>query len=88
MADAAKERLHELVDALPESKVETANRYLECLAGLSECNPVLRAFLDAPEDDEPLTEEELKAIEEAEEDIRQGRTRPLDEVMKEFGYES
>jgi CHAD domain-containing protein len=87
MADAAKDRLHELVDALPESRVEAANRLLECLVS-KECDPVMLAFLNAPEDDEPLTEEDLQAIEEAEEDIRQGRTRPLDEVMKAFGYES
>ncbi len=87
MADLAKERLHELVDALPESRFEAAKRALECLVNLA-CDPVLQAFLDAPEDDEPVTEEDLKSIEEAEEDIRRGRTRPLDEVMKEFGCES
>jgi hypothetical protein len=79
MLETARERLHELVDALPESEVEV-KRFLECLVG-KECDPLVTALLNAPEDDEPVTLEELKAIEEAENDIRQGRTRPLDEVM-------
>ncbi|MDR3553865.1 MAG: hypothetical protein P4L55_03840 [Syntrophobacteraceae bacterium] len=81
MLEATKERLHELVDALPASKVETVHRYLEALAD----EAFLDALRNAPEDDEPLTEEDLKAIAEAEEDIRQGRTTPWEEVKKELG---
>ena len=43
MADAAKDRLHELVDALPEAKVEAANKYLECLMN-EECDAFLQAL--------------------------------------------
>lgn len=81
MLEATKERLHELVEALPASKVEAANKYLEALAD----EAILEAFRNAPIDNEPLTEEDLKAIEEAEEDIRQGRVTPWEEVKKELG---
>ncbi len=81
MLEATKERLHELVDALPASKVEAANKCLEALAD----EAFLEALRNAPEDDEPLTEEDSKAIEEAEEDIRQGRVTPWEEVKKELG---
>ena len=84
MLNASKEKLHELVDALPESEVEAAKRALECLVN-KECDPVLQAFLDAPEDDEPVTEEDLKAIEEAEEAIARGETESLEDVLREFG---
>jgi len=84
MLNASKEKLHELVDALPESEVEAAKRALECLISKT-CDPVLQAFLDAPEDDEPLTEDELKAIEEGEEAIKRGETEPLENVLREFG---
>ena len=84
MADAAKDRLHELVEALPESKVEAANKYLECLVR-DECDPFLQALRNAPEDDEPLTEEELKAIEEGRKAVARGETTPLEDVMREFG---
>jgi len=35
-------------------------------------DPVLRAFIDAPEDDEPLTDEDLAAIAEGKADIDRG----------------
>jgi len=35
-------------------------------------DPVLRAFMDAPEDDEPLTDEDLAAIAEGKADIDRG----------------
>jgi hypothetical protein len=45
-----KERLHHLVDALPESEAATAARILEALVVTAD--PVLRAHLLAPEDEE------------------------------------
>ena len=84
MLEATKDRLHELVDALPESEVQAAERALECLIS-KKCDPVLQAFLDAPEDDEPITEEDLKDIEEGRKAIAKGETESLDDVMREFG---
>ena len=84
MLEAAKERLHELVNALPAGKIEAARKYLECLAD-KECDPVLQAFLNAPIEDEPLTEEDLKAIAEGEEAIARGDTIDLDDVLREYG---
>lgn len=72
------------MDALPESRFEDAKRALECLVS-RECDPVLQAFLNAPEDDEPVTEEDLEAIEEAEEAIARGETESLEDVLREFG---
>ena len=48
-------------------------------------DPVWEAFLNAPLDDEPITEEDLQAIKEAEEDIAAGRVKPLKELKKELG---
>ena len=81
MLEATKERLHELVDLLPASKVEAANKYLESLAD----EAFMEALRNASEDDEPLAENDLKAIEEAEEDIVQGRVTPWEDVKKELG---
>ena len=44
-----KDELHTLVDQLPERELEAAGRYLEYLRDIHD--PVLRAFLAAPEDD-------------------------------------
>lgn len=81
MLEATRERLHKLVDALPASKVEAANRHLEALAD----EALLEAFRNAPMDDEPLTEEDLKAVEEAEAAIARGETQALEDVMRELG---
>jgi hypothetical protein len=78
-----KETLHKLVDSLPESEWETVRRVLE--ERLAKHAPVLRAFLEAPEDDEPETEEERAAVEEAYEDLKAGRVFRWKEVNRELG---
>ena len=79
----AKERLHQLVEELPEEDVPAAQRLLEDLCARRD--PVLRALLTAPE--EPATPEELEAIQEAEARIAAGeRLIPHEEVRREvFG---
>ena len=81
---AIKDRLHRLVDDLPESEISAAERYLEYLR-LAGHDPVLHAILTAPEDDEPETDEERIAVAEGLEDIRNGRVVSLDEVKRELG---
>jgi hypothetical protein len=47
--------------------------------------PVLRALLEAPLDDEPETEEERCAVQEAREELARGKVRTLEEVRRELG---
>jgi len=49
--------------------------------------PVLRAMLEAPEDDEPTTPEEDKIADEAWQDYVRGEARPWEEVREELGSE-
>ena len=46
---------------------------------------VVRRLANAAYDDEPMTAEEIDVMEEGIADIREGRVRSLDEVMKELG---
>lgn len=46
---------------------------------------VVRRLARAAYDDEPLTPEEIAAMEEGIADIRAGRIRPLRDVMKDLG---
>ncbi len=78
-----KETLHKLVDLLPESEWEAARRVLE--ERLSKHDPVLHAFLNAPEDDEPETEEERAAVEEAYEALARGEVVSDEELRRELG---
>jgi uncharacterized protein (DUF433 family) len=72
-----KEGLHQLIDALPESELDEAARLL---AALETTDPVLRALLLAPEDDEPETDEERAAVDEARQAARRGEVFTLEDV--------
>ena len=63
--------LHNLIDQLPECEWSDARQFL--LKHLAKHDPVLHAFLNAPEDDEPETDEERAAMEEVYADLREGR---------------
>lgn len=76
-----KETLHRLIDELPEREWPTAERFLQYLRDMGR-DPVVRAFAEAPEDDEPVTPEEDAAIREAEEEIARGEGVPW-EVVRE-----
>jgi len=67
-----KERLHELVEAVPEGDVATATRILEALAGMAPGEPFYTAET-APLDDEPETDDERVAVAQGEADLAAGR---------------
>lgn len=67
-----KERIHQLVEDLPESELETAKRVLEALA-------------NAPVDDESVSDEEAQAIEEGERGIEAGQVFSVDQVRTRLG---
>ncbi len=64
--------LHALVDTLPEGELGEARRYLK---GLSTTDPLERALLLAPLEDEGLSEAEVVALETAERRYRGGSTQ-------------
>lgn len=86
------EELLKLIEALPESEIPVVKSFVEFVLSRTASkdskaflDPVLHALETAPEDDEPLTEEDLKAIAEGEEDIRQGRVTPWEDVKRDLG---
>lgn len=80
---STRDKLHRLVDELPESELAAAERFLHYLRATAD--PVLRALLEAPLDDEPETEEERQAVQEAWEELARGEVRTLEEVRRELG---
>ncbi|MGA3117023.1 MAG: hypothetical protein ABSF90_21610 [Syntrophobacteraceae bacterium] len=84
MLGTPKSELHKLVDALPQEETMIARRFLEFLLAKAD-DPVLRAFLDAPEDDEPVTEEDLRDIEEGRKAVAEGRVKSWEQVKEELG---
>jgi hypothetical protein len=65
----AKKEIRQLIDKIPVSELNTAKRFLQYLVSLKgeveKENPILKALKNAPLDDEPLTQEEIKALREA-----------------------
>jgi len=55
--------LHRLVDQVPRHRLHLIARLVEAV--LSEEDPVARALDNAPEDNEPVTEEDLRELDEA-----------------------
>jgi hypothetical protein len=64
-----REKLHALVDALPEDDLAGAEQLLETFAS---ADPALRSALIAPMDDEPVTAGEIIDIERAKREIARG----------------
>jgi hypothetical protein len=72
-----KERLHELVDSLPDDALIDAEKYLSRLN-----DPVAWALEHAPEDDEPETPEERIAATQAWDDFRRGDVLSDEELTR------
>ena len=66
-----RERLREILDALPEDRLDEAEAALRTLA--------------IPEDDEPVTHEDREALDAAHEAYLRGDLIPHDVAMREIG---
>jgi hypothetical protein len=77
----AKEKLRRAVEDLSELE---AAQTLTFIARRHETDPMVEAFENAPEDDEPFTEEEAAEADEAWAQYKCGEAVPLDEIRHEF----
>ena len=75
----AKENLHRLIEELSDSALLEAERYVESLRRV-ESDPLWQGLMAAPVDDEPLTAEDIAAIEEGKAEIARGEGIPWVEV--------
>jgi hypothetical protein len=76
-----REKAQKLLDELPESELEPV---LEFIASRGE-DPVLRLLENAPEDDEPVTDEDEAALEEAYAELDAGApTLSVDEFRNRY----
>lgn len=75
-----RERIHQLVGELPEGELPNVERFLR--QRQDRHDPVRDALLNAPEDDEPLTPEDVAAIQEGLDAIERGETVSHHEVRR------
>ena len=71
-----KEDVHRLVDALPESELPAAYRYLRQLHSEQADDPVMRFLITAPTDDE-LSDSEDEGVAEAWQEYLRGEGCPV-----------
>ena len=78
-----KQHAHKLIDQLDSSTLATAVQFSSSFA----MDPVTRSIATAPVDDEPLTDEEDRALRRADDWLKQngGQGIPHGEVLGEFG---
>jgi len=75
-----REELYRLVNQLPEGTLDGARRVL--VAYMAQYDPVLKALMEAEEDDEPSTPEEDQEALEAWEEYKRGVGKPWEEVKR------
>jgi len=75
----AREDLHQIVDALPENELPTAQRVLEALRVTGD--PVLRALFSAPVDDESDEDDLDGGLSEARREAGEGQVVSHEEAL-------
>jgi hypothetical protein len=75
-----KQHAHYLLDQLDRRQLAAVVRLLEVMA-----DPAARAIANAPADDEPVTEEEEQALNEAREWLQHNEPIPHEQVLSELG---
>ena len=79
-----REKLHQLVDELPEEELDAALKVIESRAD----DPLIRRLDEVPLEDEEISPEEEAAVQEARDELAAGA--PLishEEIKREFGIE-
>lgn len=75
-----KQHAHELVDRLDTGQLDAVVRLLEVMI-----DPVARAIANAPIEDEPISEEGIKALDEAREWLKHNKAIPREQVLADSG---
>lgn len=79
-----RQRLHRLLDSVPDREIPAARRFLEYLSAFAN-DPVWQALQNAPYDNEPETPAERAAVEEALREMERGETIPHERIRRELG---
>jgi hypothetical protein len=77
-----RQHVHSLVDQLPPAQLVIIEGLLSVML-----NPVAHSLANAPVDDEPLTDDEARAIRRSEAWFEKngGKGTPMEEILADFG---
>ena len=79
-----RQEIKDAIDSLSERRLEPAAWFINFIIA-SQDDPVERLLANAPLDDEEVTDEDLAAFAETDEDFRTGNTYTQEEVERELG---
>ena len=79
--DKLREEVKYLTKSMTAKDLEKAIKYLQSLVGQT----IEEALTNPLYDDEPLTEEDKRAIVKAEEEVKAGRVHSLYEIKRQLG---
>ena len=79
-----RQEIKDAIDSLSERRLEPAAWFINFIIA-SRCDPVERLLANAPLDDEEVTDEDLAAFADTDEDFRTGNTYTQEEVERELG---
>lgn len=80
VATNPKQQAHELIERMTAGQVAAVVGLLEAML-----DPVDRAIANAPLEDEPISEEEERAVAASKEWLKKNKPIPNEEVLAEFG---
>ncbi len=75
-----KEHAHELIDRMAPGQVAVVVNLLEVML-----DPVARALANAPYDDEPLSDDDIKALDASSEWLKHNQGTPHEQFLTELG---
>jgi hypothetical protein len=75
-----RQQAHALLDLLPQEKLTAVVHLLQAIS-----DPVARSIANAPIEDEPISEEERRAVEASREWLKDHEPISHEEVLAEFG---
>ena len=78
-----QEHLHHLVDTLPEEELHAAVRFMEYLRDVGS-DQFLKALMEAPYDDEPISAEEAESADAAWQEYLRGEAISAEEAKREL----
>lgn len=81
MASTARKEIYALVDKVPEWRLKTLAKLIQAIVE----EETDEETIIEPLYDEELTEDDRKALSNAEADIAAGRVKPWDQVKRELG---
>ena len=80
--EVSRQEIKDLIDGLPVLELHAVKRFIQYIRDMDD--PVLRIMAEAPWDDEPVTEEDIAAFTETDEDFRTGNVFTQEEIEKEL----